>query len=361
MTETRSARQSSTSGTAVQSSLGVDRDSLEPLDAAVNLLRGAHRIAVMAHVNPDADAIGSTLGLALGLQALGRDVVAALSDPVPRYAGFLPGSDRIVSSLPDERFDVLLCTDVADVARIGSLYLDDPARFECTPVLNLDHHRTNPLYGNVNLVDAGASSSSEIALQLLTALGAAIDPGTATALFFGIMGDTGAFQNGATTPSSLEAASQLVRLGADNQKVAFQLFEWKTFGAARLFGRILSGIDLDRRRRIVFATMSQQMLQEEGAAANEMEGVAEYLRGIEESDVVMLMKETPEGEIRVSMRSRPGTDLAPAKPVDVAAIAAALGGGGHRQAAGCTLPGPSKSARATLIAEYDRLYGPSRR
>lgn len=317
------------------------------LSDAVDLLSGAQRIAVMAHVNPDADAIGTTLGLTLGFQALGKDAVAVLSDPVPRYAQFLPGSDRILSALPDEPFDVLVCADAATINRIGPVYLDNTDRFETTKTLNLDHHRTNPLYGTVNVVDPHASSSSELALRLLEALDTPIDPGTATALLFGIVGDTGSFQNGATTPSALESASQLVRLGADNQKIAFQLFEWKTFAAARLFGQVLSTIDLDRDRHIVFAYMSQEMLLNEGAAADEMEGIAEYLRGIEEAEVVMLMKETPDGEMRISMRSRPA--------VDVAAIASALGGGGHRQAAGCTLSGPCDVARATLTNAYDRL------
>lgn len=319
----------------------------QSLRDAMDLLGTARRIAVMAHINPDADAIGTTLGLTLGLQALSKDAVAVLSDPVPRYAQFLPGADRILPAIPDQRFDVLLCADAADTARLGPLYTDNAARFESTRVLNLDHHRTNPRYGTVNFVDPLASSSSELAFRLLGALDAPIDPGTATALLFGIVGDTGSFQNGATTPSSLETAGRLVRLGADHQKIAFQLFEWKTFAAARLFGQVLTTIDLDRGRRIVFAYMSQEMLHSEGASADEMEGIAEYLRGIEEAEVVMLMKETPEGQIRVSMRSRPA--------VDVAAIASSLDGGGHRQAAGCTIPGPCESARAALTAAYDRL------
>jgi phosphoesterase RecJ-like protein len=319
----------------------------QSLRDAAELLTPARRIAVMAHINPDADAIGTTLGLTLGLQALGKDAIAVLSDPVPRYAQFLPGSDRILSQIPNAPFDVLLCADAADPARLGPLYGDIQERYKSTPVLNLDHHRTNPRYGSVNFVDPLASSSSELAFRLLDALDAPIDPGTATALLFGIIGDTGSFQNGATTPSALETAGRLVRLGADNQKIAFQLFEWKTFAAARLFGQVLTTIDLDRVRRIVFAYMSQQMLHSEGASADEMEGIAEYLRGIEEAEVVMLMKETPEGDIRVSMRSRPS--------VDVAAIASSLDGGGHRQAAGCTLPGPCEVARATLTGAYDRL------
>jgi phosphoesterase RecJ-like protein len=215
------------------------------------------------------------------------------------------------------------------------------------PIVNLDHHRTNPRFGAVNYVDPGASSTAEMAYHLLRLLEAPLDANIATALLFGIVGDTGSFRNGATTPGSLEVASHLVALGADSQHIAFQLFERKTFGAARLWGRVLSDSELDRERGIVFACLSQEMLAEEGASVDETEGIAEWLRGVIEADVVMLLKETPEGEVRVSMRSRPS--------VDVSAIATSLGGGGHRQAAGCTIAGPFARARAELIDAFDRL------
>jgi len=319
------------------------------LDAAVELLRGSQRILVTAHVNPDADAIGSVLGLTRGLQGLGKEVVPALSDPVPTYAQFLPGADTIVSQIPPGRFDAFIFTDSADIERTGAIYLENPDVFQSAPILNLDHHGTNPLYGQVNYVIGGASSSSELVYHLLCALGAPIDAGTATALLFGIVGDTGSFQNGATTPSSLEAAAALIAAGADNQKVAFQLFESKTFAGTKLWGEILSDISIDRRRRIVFGYLSQEMLQKSGAEMDETEGVAEYLRGVQEAVAVMLLKEQPGGEMRVSMRSRP--------EVDVAAIATALGGGGHRQAAGCTVPGPFDAARQTLVDTFDRITG----
>ncbi len=317
-------------------------------DDAARLIKQACRIAVIAHVNPDADAIGSVLGLALGLRALGKDVIPALSDPVPNYARFLPGSNAIVSTLPADSFDLFVVADSAGIERLGDLYLQDPARFQSVPIVNLDHHRTNPMFGTVNYVDPAASSTSELSYHLLRWLDVPLDTGTATALLFGIMGDTGSFRNGATTPGSLEVASHLVALGADSQRIAFQLFECKTFGAARLWGRVLSTIELDRERGIVFACLSQEMLAEEGATVDETEGIAEYLRGIAEADVVMLLKETEEGEVRVSMRSRP--------QVDVSAIAMALGGGGHRQAAGCTIPGPFSHAKATLTEAFDRLH-----
>ncbi len=318
-----------------------------PAVDVADVLRRAHHVIVMAHVNPDADAVGSVLGLTRGLQALGKTAVAGLSDPVPEYARFLRGADDIVSELPNEEFDLLVCADSADVARVGRLYTENRERFELLPVLNIDHHRTNPLFGTVNYVDALASSTSELMYRILVELNAPIEPDTATALLFGIIGDTGSFQNGATTPGALQAAAALVAGGADNQKVAFQLFESKRFVGARLWGRIVSTIELDRDRHIVFGYLSQEMVDEEGATVDETEGVAEYLRGIEEATVVMLMKETPEGDMRISMRSRP--------EVDVSAIATALQGGGHRQAAGCTLPGPSELARALLVETFDRL------
>ncbi|MGH2447662.1 MAG: DHH family phosphoesterase, partial [Chloroflexota bacterium] len=227
------------------------------LVAAAELLRGAHRIAILSHVNPDADAIGSTLGLTGALESMGKEVTPALADEVPVYARFLEGADRVVSSLPpDAHFDVLLIADAADIQRIGALYEANPVLFQTTPILNLDHHGTNPLYGKVNYVVPSASSSSELSFNLLSCLGAPIGRAVATSLLFGIFGDTGAFQNGATTPSSMDTAASLIRDGADNQKIAFQLFERKTFEGAKLWGMVIAGITLDKDRRIVFGYMS---------------------------------------------------------------------------------------------------------
>lgn len=323
-----------------------------PLAEAVDFVGRFERFAVMSHVNPDADAIGSVLGLVAGLCALGKDAFGALSDPVPEYARFLAGADVIRSSLPATGVDALICLDAAGIDRVGTLYEEHRGRFDALPVLNLDHHRTNPLYGTVNYVDALASSTSELTYRLLTALAAPIEPHAATALLFGIVGDTGSFRNGATTPGSLRVAADLISLGADTQRVAFQLFECKTFAAARLWGRVVSTIELDSDREIVFALLTQEMLREEGATVDEAEGTAEYLRGIAEAEVVMLLKETPEGAMRISMRSRPA--------VDVSVIASQFAGGGHRQAAGCTIPGPAEAAKAALIRAYDQLYRPGR-
>jgi phosphoesterase RecJ-like protein len=319
----------------------------DSLAEAAALIQESICPVIVAHVNPDADAIGSVLGLAQGIHGLGKEVATALDDPVPEYASFLAGAGSIRPSLDGLEPDLLICLDSAGIDRVGSLYTDNRALFERLPVLNLDHHRTNPLFGTVNYVDAGASSTAELTFRLLTELGAPIGPDAATALLFGIVGDTGSFRNGATTPGALRTAAHLLALGADTQRIAHQLFERKTFSAARLWGRIVSTIELDRARHIVFATMTQQMVHEEGASVDETEGVAEWLRGIEEAEVVMLLKETEEGEVRISMRSRPG--------VDVSTIATALGGGGHRQAAGCTIPGPPEKAKALLIETYDRL------
>jgi phosphoesterase RecJ-like protein len=162
------------------------------------------------------------------------------------------------------------------------------------------------------------------------------------------VGDTGSFRNGATTPGSLEVASDLVSAGADFETIAFQLFERKRFRAARLWGEVLADIQLLEDRRIVVAWLSQAMLRASGATVDETEGIAAYLRGIEEADVAILLKEAEDGAVKVSMRSRPH--------IDVSAIAFALGGGGHRQAAGCTVAGPRERAQQTLIDTYDRFY-----
>jgi phosphoesterase RecJ-like protein len=318
------------------------------LEDAARLLNGARRIAVLSHIDPDADAVGSIVGLTAGVRTLGKHVVPALSDTAPVYADFLPGTREIVGVLPDEPFDLYVFADAADIDRIGSLYTEDRGRFEGVPILNIDHHRTNPLFGSVNMVDGGASSTSEVIYRILTHLGAEIDGDTATALAFGIVGDTGSFRNGATTPGSLETMAQLLRCGANVQGIAFELFDRKRFTAARLWGEILSGIELFAQRRIVVAWLSQAMLRAYDATLDETEGIAAYLRGIEEADVAILMKETEEGDVKVSFRSRPD--------IDVSVLATSLGGGGHRQAAGCTVPGPRERAQQILLETYDRFY-----
>lgn len=323
--------------------------TVEPrLREAAHLLRDAQRIAVLAHLDPDADAVGSILGLAGGLRQLGKDVTVALSDQIPSYAEFLVGAGDIVYDWPDEKFDVYVLADAAAIDRVGRLYTENPDRFAGAPILNMDHHGTNPGYGTVNLVVPDASSTSELSFRVLCEMGAPIDEGTATALLFGIVGDTGSFRNGATTASSFEVAAELFRRGADVQRIAYEQFERKRFDAARLFGDVLSTIRLDRERRIVSAWLSQEMMRETGATLDEIEGTAAYLRGVEEADVVMFLKETEDGEVKVSLRSKPG--------IDVASIASALGGGGHRQAAGATLPGPRERAYDLLIETYDRLH-----
>lgn len=331
-----------TQGETAEHSLG------QSIEMAVRLLEGARRVAVTSHVNPDADAIGSSLGLALGLRAMGKDAIVVLGEAVPEYARFLAGTDTIVSDFPEGPFDVYVFADAAGIDRVGDLYARDPGRFETAPIVNLDHHRTNPLFGTANCVDPGASSTSEMSFRLLQALKAPIEPDTASVLLFGIVGDTGSFRNGATTPGALRVAAELVALGGDIQRIAYQLFEYKTFAAARLWGRVVSTSDLDTERHMVFACLSQELFAEEGASPDEAEGIVEFLRGIHESRVVVLLKENAEGDIRVSMRSLPD--------IDVSAIASALGGGGHRQAAGCTLSGPFDAARREIIGAYDRLY-----
>jgi phosphoesterase RecJ-like protein len=311
------------------------------------VLRGYRRLAVIAHLNPDADAVGSVLGFTLGMRALGHEVTPVLSDQVPDYTMFLECADEFVHELPREQeIDAIVCLDSAGIDRIGRVYDADPARFTRGPVLNIDHHRTNPLYGTVNWVDAAASSTSELVYRLLCELGARMSPACADALLVGIVGDTGSFQNAATTPGSLAAAGALVDRGADSQRVAYWLFERKRFAAARLWGQMIAGIELDADRRIVFCFLTQSMLLETGAMPEETEGVPEYLRGVEEAETVMLLKENPDATVRVSMRSRPA--------VDVSAIATSFGGGGHRQAAGCTLPGPIGEARRLLVEAFDR-------
>src|SRR5581483_5175280 len=192
----------------------------EELEAAANLIRESNRIAIFSHVNPDGDSIGVGLGLKRGLESLGKEAHFVISDPVPEVFEYLPGIETVRDELPAGGFDLMLVADCGDIHRVGRIYHDNEERFLATKILNLDHHDSNTLFGNVNYVNVDAASSSELAFRLLDLLKAEIDGETATSLLTGIINDTGSFQHSNTDADVLQIASELRRRGADLELAA---------------------------------------------------------------------------------------------------------------------------------------------
>jgi bifunctional oligoribonuclease and PAP phosphatase NrnA len=299
------------------------------LQAVAAALREHDRFLVVTHENPDGDALGSLLATTVVLRQLGKDVLMFLygSAPLPREYGFMH-LDGLLRELPDDIGErVLVAVDCAKADRIGA----DPAPVErAKAVIDIDHHHDNTRFGDVNLIVADASSTGEVLRDVFAELGIELTPEIAEPLYIALVTDTGRFQYTNTTPKSLRLAAELVEAGADVHQVFQQVYESVEFAKLKLLARALERARVLEGGRIVVSYLVRTDFAEVGAAEAYSEGIIDYLRAVEGSELSALIREPPrdEGPVRrVSLR-------ASIDELDVSAIARTFGGGGHRQAAG---------------------------
>jgi phosphoesterase RecJ-like protein len=299
------------------------------VNAVADTIRANDRFLVVTHENPDGDALGSMLAAGLGLRALGKDVVMYLSGNVPTPAEyrFLDLAD-VRRELPEDLEErVLVAVDCANEHRIGETNTGvDRAKI----VVNVDHHHDNSQFGNLNLIDAEASSTSEIVRDILRELDVPLTPEIAAALYVGLVTDTGRFQYTNTTPKALRLAAELVEAGADVHGIFQHVYETVQFSKLKLLARALERAQLFEGGRLVVSYLLKDDFGDVGAEEPYSEGIIDSLRAVEGSEMVALIREPPRNEgpaRRISLRSSHDE-------VDVSAIARKEGGGGHRQAAG---------------------------
>lgn len=298
-------------------------------DEAAKALTGTDEVTLVCHVNPDADALGSMLGLAVHLAGAGARVSASWPNGLqsaPRWLEALPGREHLVApgKLPKAP-PVLVTLDAADVGRLDGLsHLVERA----ATVVCIDHHRTNPGFGTVNLVDPDASATAELVFRLIERMGGSLSPDAAACLYAGLVTDTGRFQFEATTPEVLRIAARLREHRFDHARLVQALYDDNRLAYLRLLGRILGRAELVPEAALVWAAVTRDELREAGVAIEETDDLIDVVRTAREAEVAAVIKEQREGGFKVSMRSRGDTD--------VAAVAESFGGGGHRLAAGYT-------------------------
>lgn len=305
----------------------------------IELLQGGSRFLLASHVNPDGDSIASQCALRLALERLGKRADVVNSQPVPRVYRFLPGAGafRTTRPRPWSAYDALIVLDCGD-ARRASGQLD--ARPPVT-VVNIDHHATNPGFGDLNWVVPAASSTCEVVHDLVTGLGVRPDGGIGEAIYTGILTDTGSFRHRNASPRALRIASRLVDAGVDPSRVARAVYESFEFTTLHALGETLAGMRRSPDGAVVWIRLPRRLLAGLASAA-EAEEWASYPRSVVGARVAICFKETGPGEVRLSFRS--------AGDVDVAALAARFGGGGHRAAAGATAHGPLARVERTVVA-----------
>jgi phosphoesterase RecJ-like protein len=287
-------------------------------------------VVLSAHVNPDADALGSTLALAEGLRRRGARVLPTFPGEfvLPASLGWLPGAEGLVpsSALPTSP-DVFVSLDAASPGRLGEVaaLLDGAG----TSIV-VDHHATNPGFGDLRLVDPGAPATVTLVADLLDDLGVSLDRQLATCLYAGLAADTGSFRFGNTRPQTHELAARLLATGIDHAAISRRLFDTAPFGWLGLLSVVTGRAVLERGTGagLVWTWSSTAEAAEHGLPGEQLEALVDVVRAAEEADVACVLKGQDDGSWSVSLRSRGGTDLA--------RVATALGGGGHTLAAGYT-------------------------
>ena len=311
------------------------------LHEAAAELRAAQRIAVVGHIGPDGDALGSMLALAHAARAAGKDAWASFGEPfvLPGQFDFLDTSVLVPPRDLPEDLDLLVAVDTAALDRLGSLA---PKTRSAGRVLVIDHHLSNGGFGDVMLIDPTAAATTQLVFALLRELEWEIDEVIAVALYAGLVTDTGRFQYSSTTPDVHVMAAALLAAGVDPDRIGRRLFEEAPFHYYAVVSRVMGRAVLDVALRLVWSVMTQEDLEVAGLAYEETDGLIDLVRIAEEAEVACLLKELDRGAIKGSLRSR--------GEVDVAAVARSLGGGGHHNAAGFTFHGTAQEAIGAVRA-----------
>ena len=289
-----------------------------------------------SHARPDGDALGSQLALAFALDKLGKSVRLVDRDPVPTPYRPFPGTGRIeVTSRVEGAADAVVVLECSDLSR------PDVAGLDRYFVINIDHHLGNQMYGAVNWFDPAAAACGEMVADIVDALGVPWSVEIASHLFLAIATDTGGFRHGPISARTFDICRRIAEAGVEPAALARQIFDSFAIGRVKLTGAILNGMTLHHDNRFAVLAFDDALLASTGATLDDTEGLVNMPLAAREVLSTALIKMQPGGVARVSLRSK--------GDVDVRAVAARWGGGGHKNAAGCSIPGSVDQIRAQLI------------
>ena len=314
--------------------------TMRPLDGVMDAIRAAHKIALVCHVSPDGDTVGSALAMRLGLMEMGKHVTLFCQDKIPDILTFLPGAEEF--RMPEDasgRFDLLLCLDVSDEKRMG----------RCNVLLGMadasaqvDHHDTNTSYCQANCVDGAAPANCLIIYELLQRLGCRISADVALCLAVGLSTDTGHLVYNSTTPEAYRVMGELVEAGAPIAEAYRRLYRERPPRQVALLAKALESLTFHHEGRITSIRLTQKDFVDCGALSEDAEIIVNYGLDVKGVAMCVFAREQADGSVKLSLRA-----VAPHK---VSGVAQSFGGGGHAQAAGATVQGNLEDAIARVVA-----------
>ncbi len=307
------------------------------LQQVCDAIRRRERFALTSHARPDGDAIGSQLAMAFALRAMGKTAVCIDKDPAPPQFAPFPGvAEMQLASRADGDFDAVIVMECGDLSRTGV------AGFERYFVVNIDHHPGNTMYGQVNWFDPNACACGELVFDVIEALGVPITAEIATHIYLTILTDTGGFHYGNITPRTFEICRRCAEKGANAAAISRAVYDSSSLGRLRLMGAVLHDLELEANGHLALAHLSLDLLHRTGSTHDDADGLINLPLTVKEIEAVAFFKQVEPEHYRISLRSK--------GEVDVNQVAKLFGGGGHRNAAGCSLSGPYAEIRAKLLA-----------
>jgi len=306
------------------------------LSQVVELVEKKDRFAITSHVRPDGDSLGSSLGLYWLLRALDKDVEVTMRDTAPHAYQQLPGANAIrVTPSVDRPYDAVFVIECSDIDRPGLIDLEKQF------VVNIDHHSTTALFGAINWIDSTASAVGEMIYNLCKATGVRVTKEIAECVYTALLTDTGSFHYSNTTERTFKIASELVRTGIKPAKTAEAIFGSYQWPKIELLSLVLATAKRDETGHIAWMEQTLEMQEQTRASEEDADGFVNYPLSVGEIEATALFKECSPGVYRTSLRSK--------GDVNVAKVAEQFGGGGHRNAAGCTLKGNLESVERQVV------------
>ncbi len=313
------------------------------MNTVIEKIKNANSIAIFNHENPDGDALGSAYALKLILIAMGKkaEVFLREGDENIREYKLLKGTESCGLEIDD--CDLKIAVDCADFKRIG----DIKEKF-CGNTVAIDHHMTHVEFADATYVDANAPATGEIIYDFAVALGVELTPDIANNLYMAITCDTGSFKYSSTTPKTHMVAAKLLECGVDVGELSKQIFDTKSIGYFRAYRRGIDNLEMFEDGKIAVLAITEADFAELGVDEKIIDGIVELPRAVEGADVGAYIRERANGEFKVSLRSN--------SDVDVAKVAVAFGGGGHKKASGFSMKKPLKDVKREIVAELIKQF-----
>jgi phosphoesterase RecJ-like protein len=306
----------------------------------VEAVRARRRFVISSHTRPDGDSIGSSVAMAYALRALGKEAHVIHKDRASAPLLTFPGVQDIeIADAVTGDFDAAIVMECGDLARTGLTGLE---RFF---LINIDHHPGNSAYGRLNWFDASAAACGEMVFDLINALGAPLTRPIATHIYLAILTDTGSFHYSSISPRTFEICRQTLEAGVDPVQVARNVYDSNNMGRLKLFGSVLSTMQIDATGRIAIVYLDHEMARVAGGTYDDTEGLINLPLTVKEIQAVVFFKQVEGDQYRVSMRSK--------GDIDIGAVAKEFGGGGHKNAAGCTVNGAIDHLQKTFIEKLE--------